>query len=169
MYDYQFPDAARTAWLLVSQTWSAMHKVAERDLAKVNLTLERLQILYACRDHSSPLIPAEISRMLFLESQSIAGLLDRMDRDGLVKRVPKRKGHPFTEVQITAKGEELLNSGIEVAMGSIAKVMYSLSAEELIQLQEPLREMRQNALEALYLELSPAPDNALFLGKYEEA
>lgn len=160
MYDYQFSDAALTASVLLSQTWSTLYKAAERQLAKVGLTPEKIEALWVCRDHPGPLTPAELSRALFRESQTIAGLLTRMEREGLVRRVPKRKGHPFTEVQITARGEELCRPGIEVGTALIARIMSALSAEELEQLQKLLRKLRQNALEEVDMELLPPPSYA---------
>ena len=157
MYDYQLPDAALSSWLLLARTWSALYKVEDRKLAKVGLTPEQLDVLRLSRDYPIPLTPAEIARSLFRENQTIAGLLTRMEREGLVRRVPKRKGKPFTEVQITAKGEELCQPGIDVATSVITKLMSCLSPKEHEQLQKLLRKLRGKALEELYMELLPPP------------
>ena len=157
MYDYQFDDDAFAAWVLMHQTWYVMRKSEERKLAKVGLTPERLQVLSVCTDYPGTLIPEEISRLIFRDSQSVSGLLNRMERDGLVRRVPKRKGHPFTEVHLTPRGEELCPRGIEAITALVTKVMSCLSAEELEQLQKLLRKLRQNTLEELHLELMPPP------------
>ena len=96
MYDLEFSDSAMTTWTMLRQTWTAVNKMAEVKLAKVGLTPEKAAVLWLCRDYSGTLTPAEIARYLFRENQTIAGLLNRMESEGLVKRVPKRKGHPFT-------------------------------------------------------------------------
>lgn len=157
MYDYQFNDDAFAVWMLIHQTWRAMRKSEERLLAKTGLTPEKNEVLWVASDHPSPLIPAEISRALFRESQTVAGLLTRMEKDGLVTRVPKRKGRPFTEVKVTAKGQELCNQAKEADLAHINKIMSCLSAEERGQLKKLLRKIRQTALEELYLELLPPP------------
>jgi len=157
LYDFKFPDARRTAWAIVTQTWPAMYRVYEMELAKVGLTPEKLDVLWLCSDYPPPLIPAEIARFLFRKSHSVAGLLDRMERDGLVRRNPKRKGQPFTEIQLTAKGKELVGPGKDVALSLIAKLMSPLSEEELEQLQKLLRKLRQCALDELHVELKPGP------------
>jgi DNA-binding MarR family transcriptional regulator len=84
-----------------------------------------------------------------------------MEKEGLVSRIPKRKGHPFTEVQITEKGKEVWYQGVKVAVAVVEDMMSALSAEELEQLQELLRKLRQKALGELRLELTPQPDWAL--------
>src|SRR4030043_1565170 len=103
-----------TTWALLRQTSIAVNKAAEIKLAKVGLTPEKAAVLWACRDYPGTITPAEIARLMFRENQTIAGLLNRMEKEGLVSRVPKRKGHPFTEVKMTPKGEKLCEQGIEV-------------------------------------------------------
>jgi len=161
VYDYQFPDSNHTALVQLRQTSSAIYKLSERELAKVGLTPIKHYVLWLCREHDGPLTPAEISRSLFRESQTIAGLLARMEKEGLVQRIPKRKGHPFTEVLITEKGQEAWYKGVKVAMALVEDTMSPLSAEEIEQFQELLRKLRQKALGELRLELMPQPDWAL--------
>ncbi len=161
MYDYQFSNAALTAWVMLGQTWDAMYKVAERKLAKLGLTPEKLGVLWACKENAPPITPAKLSRLVFRESQTITTLLSRMERDGLVTRVPKEKGHPFTEVKMTAKGEELCCPGIEVVRSLLeVRIMTALSAEEIEQLIKLVRKLRENTLEELHLELLPPPSYA---------
>lgn len=160
MYDYHLSDPTLTTWTLIRQSWSAMNKAAEGKLAKVGLTPERLNVLWLCRDYRGKLIPAELSRLTFRENQTIAGMLNRMESEGLVRRVPKRKGKPFTEVQITDKGKEAVGPGIEVLNALITNIMSSLSVEDHEQLQRILRVIQNNLVEELRLELKPPPGYA---------
>jgi len=158
VYDYQFADSYQTAFVQLRQTSSAIYKLAERKLAKVGLTPMKVYVLWLCREHDGPLTPAEISRVFFRESQTIAGMLARMEKEGLIRRIPKRKGHPFTEVQITENGEEAWHKGVTVAVAVVEDMMSTLQAEELEQFQELLRKLRQKALGELREELMPQPD-----------
>lgn len=156
MYDFRFPGADRyTAWFLISQTRAAMTRVSEKELAKVGLTPEKAKVLWLCNDYPPPLTPAEISRLMFRKSHSVAGLIDRMERDGLVRRIPKRKGHPFTEIQLTEKGREMVTPAKDVIVRLIAEIMSPLTDEEVDQLQEVLTKVRGSILERLRLDLKP--------------
>ena len=161
MYDYQFPDSYHTAFVQLRQASSAIYKLAERELAKVGLTPTKTYVLLLCKEYNGPLTPAEIARSLFRESQTIAALLARMEKEGLIRRIPKRKGHPFTEVLITEKGKEVWYKGIKAVVAFVEDTMSAFSAEEIEQFQELLRKLRQKALEELHLELMPQPDWAL--------
>jgi len=158
MYDLQLSDRALTTWALLRQTWSVMDKAAETRLAKVGLTPEKLAVLWTCRDHLGLLTTAEIARFLSRQSQSVTGLLNRMEEEGLISRIPKRKGRPFTEIKLTAKGEKACGVGIAVIKGLIREIAPALSAEEQQQLQRLLGALRQQVVEDLHIELTPPPD-----------
>ena len=157
MYDYIFSHEAFTTSVLIGQAWQTMYNTLESKLAKTDLTPQQAYVLWFCKYYPPPLTPAEIARMLFRKSQSIAGLLARMEREGLVKRVPKRKGHPYTEVQITAEGEKRLGDGRKMLLACTEKFMSSLSAEEDEQLRKLLRKVRKNGLKELREELTLVP------------
>jgi DNA-binding MarR family transcriptional regulator len=157
MYDMEFADPTMTTWTLLRQTWIAANKLAETKLAKKNLTPENLAVLWICRDYPGPVTPAEIARLVFREAQSIAGLLNRMEKEGLVKRIPKRKGRPFTEIKLTAKGEELCSPGIEIQKKVITEMMSDLPDAKRKQLHQTLRELRQKMLDQMHMELDLQP------------
>jgi len=159
LYDYQISDARIAAWMLLFQAFYAIRKAEDRRLAKakVGLSHEKVTVLQLAKLYDSPLTPAEVSRSLFRESQTIAGLLSRMDGEGLVTRDVKRKGKPYTEIKATTKGEELCQRGVETIRSFVIDIMSCLSAEELEQLQELLAKIRQRALDDLHVEPLAGP------------
>jgi DNA-binding MarR family transcriptional regulator len=163
MYDFEFTETAMGTWAVLRQTWIAVNKAAEIKLAKVGLTPEKAAVLWACREYPGTLTPAEIARLVFRENQTIAGLLNRMEKEGLVTRVPKRKGHPFTEVKLTPKGEKLSGPGIEILSGLIKGLVADMPVEEQKQLQKSLRKLRQKMMDEMHMELDKGPQ--AFAGK----
>jgi len=157
MYELQFNEKAMTTWTMLRQTWIAVNKVAEVKLAKVDLTPEKAAVLWLCRDYRGILTPAEVARLLFRENQTIAGLLNRMEQDGLVKRVPKRKGHPFTEIRLTPKGEKACDPGVEAYKKVIISAMSEMSENDQKSLRDSLRPLRDKMVDELHLEMAEAP------------
>jgi len=157
LYEYQIPDARISAWTLLFQAFYAMRKAEDRKLLKARLALshEKVTVLQLAKLYDSPLTPAEISRSLFREGQTIAGLLTRMEKDGLVTRDKKRKGKPYTEVKATAKGEELCEPGVQTIVSFARDIMSCLSTEELEQLHKLLIKIRQRVVDELHIELLP--------------
>jgi len=70
--------------------------------------------------------------------------------------VPKRTERSFTEVQLTAKGAELLRSGEEVIRALGVRLLSCLSREEPEQFQKLLLKVEQKALEELGTGATPA-------------
>jgi DNA-binding MarR family transcriptional regulator len=155
VYDLEFSDTALTTYILLRQAWLAVNRVVEARLAKMGLTPENFLVLWTCRDYPSPLIPAEIARIAHRENQTIAGLLNRMEREGLVLRVPKRKGHPFTEVKITAKGEKLLDTALPVFKSIVSDLISDMPTQKQKECQVWHRELRDKALDKLHLVAGP--------------
>ena len=157
MYEFEFAETAMATWAILRQTWIAVNKAAEVKLAKVGLTPEKVAVLWACKEYPGTLTPAEIARLVFRENQTIAGLLNRMEKEGLVTRVPKRKGHPFTEVKMTPKGEKLAGPGIEILGALIKSLTAEMPVEEQKQLQKSLRKLRQKMMDEMHMELDRGP------------
>jgi DNA-binding MarR family transcriptional regulator len=158
MYDLKLSDTTLTTWALLRQTWSVMDKAAETRLAKVKLTPEKVAVLWICRDYPGLLTTAEIARFLSRQSQSVTGLLNRMEEEGLVTRAPKRKGRPFTEVKLTEKGEKACGVGVAVVKVLIAETAPILTLEERQQLHGYLEALRQQMVDSMHLELNEPPD-----------
>lgn len=161
MYDLKFSDPALTSWALLRQTWSLMDKAAETRLGRIGLTPEKAAVLWACKEHPGPLIPAEIARYVSRESQSVTGLLNRMEEEGLIMRIPKRKGRPYTEIRSTDKGKTLCQQAIEILKSVVTETMSVLKDGDFERLNQPLRALRQQAAETLHLELTPPPSDSV--------
>jgi DNA-binding MarR family transcriptional regulator len=102
------------------------------------------------------LMPAEIARMTHRENQTIAGLLNRMEKAGLIERIPKRKGKPFTEVKITAKGRKLCDEGVPMLKSVVSDLLSRMPVKKQKECQEWHRTLRNKALDKLFLEVGPA-------------
>jgi DNA-binding MarR family transcriptional regulator len=160
MYDLRLSDPTLATWALLRQAWSFMNKAAETKLAKVHLTPEKLGVLWICRDFPGTITTAEISRYMSRQSQSITGLLNRMEQEGLIGRVPKRKGQPFTELKLTAKGQEACDAGASVIKALIEETAQVLSTGDREQLHGFLVALRDHMADMLHIELTPPPDVA---------
>jgi len=161
VYEVEFSDQSLTTYTLVRQAWLAINRYAETKLGKVGITPETFMVLWTCRDYQGTLIPAEIARITHRENQTIAGLLNRMEKDGLVQRIPKRKGHPFTEVKMTAKGEKLLEAALPVFKTVVSELISDMPPQKQKECQKWHRELRDKALEKLHMEVGSPSESAI--------
>lgn len=148
-YDSQFYNSAFAIHTLLNQASHAVTRAMEYQLAEMGLSPEKLAVLWICRDYPGTLTITELSRLVFRKQQTVTGLINRMENEGLIKRIPKRRGHPFTEILLTAKGEETIGLALPVHKALIEESAFDFSAEQREHLQKSLRALRDRALERL--------------------
>jgi DNA-binding MarR family transcriptional regulator len=145
-------------WFLLARTRDAVYRARQKDLSEFGLTLEKSFVLSVIQGlvnqgMADKVTPAEISRQMFRESQSVSELLHRMGRDGLIAKVKDLKRKNMVRVELTKKGREQF----EVAMSSasILRIMSHLSVEQCEQLTTCLAIIRDAALDELGVEDIP--------------
>lgn len=91
--------------------------------------------------------PAEISRWLFREPHTVFGLLDRMEEQGLVRRLNNLERKNLIRVVITKKGEEIYQRSRETKV--IGTILSCLSSKQRQNLRSYLETLRDKTLEEL--------------------
>ena len=89
--------------------------------------------------------PAAIGRLLLQEPHSASGLLSRMERDGLVRRVKDGQKKNLVRILMTDKGREAHNKSRE--SHSLHNIFSGLSDKQQKTLVQYLRILRRKALE----------------------
>jgi DNA-binding MarR family transcriptional regulator len=93
---------------LITQTHRAVYRAREIELLSVGLSVEAADAISQIKNLGGP-STSELARALVREPQSISGLIYRLEKTGLVKRVRVNKGMQKNQVsiQLTKKGEEM--------------------------------------------------------------
>lgn len=145
-------------WVLLNHTRDAMFRVRQRELRQYSISIVRANVLFFLHANGGKGTPTEIGRWIFREPQSVSGLLDRMEKEGLVRRryasalEGKQKS---VEVLLTKKGRETY-SRQRSQTESISKMMSCLSEKECQQLRTYLGKLQDKALGELGIGLKPS-------------
>ena len=134
-------------WWLILHMRRAMHKVRARELLQYGITPEESGVLFVIQAIGWRATPAEISRWLLREPHSISGLLKRMEKKGLLKRVKDLDRKNQIRVTITEKGLEAYNQSNN--RDSIHRIVSAISKEECQKLKACLEKLLIKALEEL--------------------
>jgi len=119
----------------------------EGDWALYRITPEQAAILFIVQAIGEKATPAEISRWLFREPHSVSGLLARMEKQGLVRKVKDLERKNLVRVVITEEGQKAYQQSTK--RESIHRIMSSLSEEDRQQLRSYLEVLQNKALEEL--------------------
>ena len=153
MKNFSSVDQDYKLWVLLSQAEHAVSKAVEKELSHYNITTVQAAVLFIIQAIGNEATPAEISRWLFRESHSVSGLLSRMEKEGLVRKVKDLDRKNMVRVTLTEKGQQVYRQSNK--RGSIRKIMSCLSEEEHQQLTSCLERLRNKALKELSVNPKP--------------
>ena len=134
-------------WTLLNQAQHAAIRASETELRQLGVPQMHAEVLMIVKGEDGPVTPAEISRSLFREPHTISGLLTRMEKQGLVKRVRDLQRKNMVRIAITDKGEKAYRKLGDV--NAINSIMSCLSSKEQEGLRDTLLKLRRKALEEL--------------------
>ena len=144
-------DGYYSLWVLLHQTADALSKTRDNELRKsVGISRMQAAVLFIVKAITGPATPAEISRWLFREPHTVSGILERMEKKGLVRRSKDLERKNMIRVELTEKGEEALQRSRELT--AVRNILLCLSDEELENLRRYLETLRNKAIEELRID-----------------
>lgn len=156
--------SATEVFLHLLRTGDEAFRVVEAHLAEHHITQGRFGVLMAlwgnCRQAGAdvPLSPAELADRAGVTRATMTGLIDTLERDGLVQRTPDPDDRRMLAVALTARGEQLLHRILPNHFRQMAWLMAPLSEPERKTLVRLLTKLLQRATTA---DLHPAPETVL--------
>lgn len=134
-------------WVLLQQACDAMVRVREKEVREFGISMMQATVLFIVKTIGGPATPAEISRWLFRKPHTVSGLLERMEKQGLVRRVKDMERKNMIRVVITEKGEEAYQRSKNAK--AARSILSSLSPEQRDTLRPYLETLRNKALDEL--------------------
>lgn len=112
-------------------------------------TLKHLQ---SCSDYQAS--HKEITSILELNSSTVTGIIDRLEKKNLVARLPKKEDKRVTYIALTAKGSSLLKKSPKLLQQKLPDKLDKMKKEDVEQLTKSLN-LLANLLELKDIEASP--------------
>jgi DNA-binding MarR family transcriptional regulator len=133
----EFPDldpSATEVFLNLLRAGDEAFRVVEAHLARHEITQGRFGVLMALMSNRNPaaansraLSPAELADHTGVTRATITGLVDTLERDGLVLRTPDPEDRRMLSVALTDRGEKLLRTILPPHFRQMAWLMEPLS------------------------------------------
>jgi DNA-binding MarR family transcriptional regulator len=142
-------------WIAIYQAYNATFKLAELALLAQRLSLPQIYLLGVLKAGGGMLTTGEIGRAMVRQSQTMTGLVDRLEEPGLVERVFDTRDRRKTWVRLTEKGDRKLEEALPVATRLAEELFSSLSDQELGELQASVEKLVRAATDRLAATLLP--------------
>jgi len=147
-------DPSVVLFALLDEGCHATSRVLETSLRSLGLSMMKVGILFCLKHMPEPKTPANLSRWLFREPNTIFTQLQEMERQGLVRKAKDLDRRNMVRVALTDKGEEVYRRA-QPSMKVIQGIMSCLSQEQQASLAECLDMLRRRALSELAVTKDP--------------
>lgn len=136
-------------------TTRALRRGLEAELVNEGITLRQWEVL-AWLTIENAMTQSALADRLGIEAPTLAGILDRMERDGWVERHACTHDRRKKRLRATAKADAVWTRMAECAHRMRAKAMTGITPEELAQLKSVCERIRANVGDVSY----PVPDSS---------
>jgi DNA-binding MarR family transcriptional regulator len=142
---YIFENSKMQTWAMLRQTSESIDICEEKQFipfAPLGLTPQQYIILMIIKISRTPLSLTQMADMVDRHANNITIIIDRMEKNGLVKRVRINGDRRSYRLALTPKGEKYYQTGIRENSHLIKEIFDCLSNEELQTLQDLLEKIR---------------------------
>jgi len=140
MLQYDF-EASVGYWI-----FSTAHELSQRmncELAEHGITYRQWEVL-AWLSFRGTISQAELAQHMLVEAPTLVGVLDRMERDGWIERVPDESDRRKKLIRPTPQVEPVWAKMVDCAMRVRREATAGISEEKLQTVREVLQTMRRN-------------------------
>src|SRR5215211_3392408 len=123
--------ASAAVWRQLYLTYSTIFKAIERAIAPTGVTLPQALALQTIKAGPGPITPSRLAHYLTQETQSVTGLIDRMEKQDWVRRVRDLPDRRAIRLELTEAGEAKLAETMGPSTTTEARLFELLSADEL--------------------------------------
>jgi DNA-binding MarR family transcriptional regulator len=102
-------------WVLITEVYWMSYKLLERRFYHLGVSASQARVLAVLYFSSDPIKPSLVATLLFQETQSITGILHRIESRGWVKRLPDPNDRRAVGLELTDKGREVTAEIIKIS------------------------------------------------------
>jgi len=130
-------------WVLVTEIYWMSYKLLERRFYHLGVSSSQARVLAVLHFAKEPIKPSLVATLLFQETQSITGILHRIESRGWVRRLPDPNDRRAVGLELTEKGREITQEIVDIS-DSLYDDMFGnvLSAAERRQVETALKKVR---------------------------
>lgn len=137
-------------WVIFHQTYDILTKCEEDVLEGTGITNQQFLVLWLMQFmtevSASPITITDMAPSLFRSVNSISSIIDRMEQNGLVKKVRNLDDRRAIRLKVTRKGKETFNNALKPSRSLIKKVFSVFTDEELQTLLLLLKKLKTEVI-----------------------
>jgi MarR family multiple antibiotic resistance transcriptional regulator len=134
---------AMMPWVLITEIYWMSYKLLERRFYHLGVSASQARVLAVLHFAKEPIKPSLVATLLFQETQSITGILHRIESRGWVTRLPDPNDRRAVGLQLTDEGRKITEENIKISKELYSDMFGSiLNATEKRQIESALKKVR---------------------------
>lgn len=130
-------------WVLITEIYWMSYKLLERRFYHLGVSASQARVLAVLHFADAPIKPSLVATLLFQETQSITGILHRIESRGWVRRLPDPNDRRAVGLELTDKGRQVTEEIVRIADELYEDMFASvLTATEKKSLEITLKKVR---------------------------
>jgi DNA-binding MarR family transcriptional regulator len=130
-------------WVLITEIYWMSYKLLERRFYHLGVSASQARVLAVLHYAKGPIKPSLVATLLFQETQSITGILHRIESRGWVRRLPDPNDRRAVGLELTDKGRQITDELISISEELYNDMFASvLTAAERRQVETALKKIR---------------------------
>ena len=143
MLEYDFENSVGF-WICTAS--NAFQRAFNEELAPQGMTFRQAQVL-GCLALEGTLSQTDLAERMRIEPPTLVGILDRMERDGWIRRDGDKQDRRRKLIQPTPEAKPAWSKVVAAAHGVRARATRGLSQQQLAQLKKLLAQVQSNLQE----------------------
>ncbi len=133
-------DLALGMWVKLARASSTFGKLTNADIVRYGLTPPQFSVIETL-GHLGPMRMGGFCSKLLTSGGNITVVIDNLEKDSLVERVPSQEDRRAIEIRLTSKGEKLFKEIFVQHAQFVTKIASVLSEDEQLQLSGLLKKL----------------------------
>lgn len=125
---------------------SILKKKGRDILSNYSITPPQFDALLLLNESGNMTI-GELSNKMYLACSTITDLIDRMEKNNLVKRVKDEKDRRLVRIQLLENGQRVIEAALAKRQEYLREVLKNFSDQEIVQLEKLLAKLQQEMKE----------------------
>lgn len=142
------PDTTEAVFHSLLKTWGLLRQAQEPYFAHFGITASQwgpLRVLHRSEANGEPGLPLkDLSERLMIQPPSVTGVVDRMERQGLVKRVASKSDLRVRLLSLTPQGRALVEEVLKCHAERIKLLLSGLSKDDQETMHTLLEQLKEH-------------------------
>jgi len=133
-------DVALTMWVKLARATATFGKLTQEHIRTFGLTEPQFGAL-ECLGHLGPMTIGQLCKKQLVSGGNMTVVVDNLEKEGLVERVPSKEDRRSILVRLTGKGTKLFDDIFEQHAQYVAKLASVLTEDEQEELGKLLKKL----------------------------